>query len=779
MDAQNGSKMKHLSLIIAVVVTILFAFSATAQTVANAGKYRITVTTRPTPPAQGENQFLLTVMDGDKPLSGAAVDIHMDMTAMAMPADFKATPGANPGEYVARVFFSMAGEWKVDINVTQMAGMKMDGDGTARLMVDTGKSIIAKNPGNIPWSLIGIILLVVAVLATAILYRVIPVKPRGYIVGILTLVVVLVGTIFIVRKYRDPKQSTLLASANMDMSGFAAPGTQAVNTETAHYTDFTSTAGYTGTVVADQEEEIFPRVTGQLIEMSLYPGDKVTPGQLVAKLDSRELAAKQNQASYGSNAASLGITAARAELDTAHANMTKAQRARDAANAQLTQARIAKATTDNSVINNKIQAAEAVANAYAEKNGVQTETQYWRVQLQRKTLLFDQGAISQTDLDVTNDEYNNAVMRVNQANSALRAAEAAQKRVLNDVQNELDIATSKITEAQASLDGAEAEIKAAQSAIDGAMARMNAATSTANQAGAQLDEAATIKGYTDIRANVGGIVIARNVAPGTLVQPGTSIMKIAKIDVVRLQVSISEADLTRVRVGQRITAHTVDAPNEPITTLISAIFPASDASSRTAIVEARIPNPNMRLRPGQYLAVDMSLGNADSKALSVPTNALIARDGMNSVFLAVDNGMSKVAKRVTVTTGRLGSGRIEILDGVKEGDQVITSGIANLRDGDVITVLKNEVQTESSVTTAQPIKPVTDKNGVKYQPHGASTPPIESPMPVPEKMTPQTVTPVAPVALTWYHCPMHFEVESNSPGHCPKCGMELVKFIKS
>ena len=54
--------MKRLALIVVIAVTILFAFSATAQTVTSAGKYRITVTSRPNPPAQGENQLLISVI---------------------------------------------------------------------------------------------------------------------------------------------------------------------------------------------------------------------------------------------------------------------------------------------------------------------------------------------------------------------------------------------------------------------------------------------------------------------------------------------------------------------------------------------------------------------------------------------------------------------------------------------------------------------------------------------------------------------------------------------
>ena len=230
----------------------------------------------------------------------------------------------------------------------------------------------------------------------------------------------------------------------------------------------------------------------------------------------------------------------------------------------------------------------------------------------------------------------------------------------------------------------------------------------------------------------------------------------------------------------------INAPDDPITAQISAIFPASDAASRTAIVEARIPNPNMRLRPGQFLAVDLSLGNADALAITVPTNALIASDGLNSVFVAVDNGMSKVSKRVTVATGRLGNGRIEILSGINDGDQVITSGIANLRDGDVITIIPSEEIAASNNIQATPIKPVQEKNGIKYHPSDATPSSInENPVtsehsstPPPMQMKPADKAMPAVNSLTWYHCPMHSVVESNSAGTCPLCGMDLVRFDK-
>ena len=109
------------------------------------------------------------------------------------------------------------------------------------------------------------------------IYHRLPQQPRGYLAGTLTLFIVLLGTIAVVNKYRDTKTSTVIGSATMDMSTQAAPGTTAVVTETVHAAPFQASASYTGSVVPDVEEEVYPRVTGRLVSMPFYPGDRLAP----------------------------------------------------------------------------------------------------------------------------------------------------------------------------------------------------------------------------------------------------------------------------------------------------------------------------------------------------------------------------------------------------------------------------------------------------------------------------------------------------------------------
>ncbi len=390
---------------------------------AQAGKFTVEATSRPSPPVVGNNLLIISVKDGGKPLTGAGVDVHLDMTNMPMPADAKAAPGANAGEYGATINLSMAGGWTVDVHVQQMAGMTMAGDGTAHFLIETGKSLTAREAAVLPWFTIFTALVLGTTLLTFLMYKWLPRRARGYLAGTLTLLIVLLGTIAVVNKYRDTKTSTVIESATMDMSAQAAPGTTAVTAETVDAAPFQASAGYTGTVAPEQEEEIYPRVTGRLISMPFYPGDRIAPGQIVAQLDSTELAAKETEALHGSMGAAQNVAAAQADIATARAGHTRALRAVEQMQAQLAQAQSAARGAEGAVkaaqsevLNARQlakeaesavnaaqagieQANEAVTQAQSDVDSAKADVDYWTAEIAREQKLFAQGAIAREELD--------------------------------------------------------------------------------------------------------------------------------------------------------------------------------------------------------------------------------------------------------------------------------------------------------------------------------------------------------------------------------------------
>lgn len=621
-----------------MLAAVLPAWAADAVT-GQAGKYAVEVQTDPSPPIAGENQFVLTVKDGGTPLQGAVVGVHVDMLDMPMPADFTAVPGGEPGQYVAKVNLAMAGKWRVTVKVAQMAGMAMAGDGEAAFALETGKGLTAGAAGGgVPWLLVGLSVLVLALVAGVIVFWRRP-GARGVAAGLLTLVVVLTGTVAVVRKYRDPTVSTVIGSATMDMSAMqAAPGTVAVTAEEVAYRPFQASAGYTGTVVPDQEEDVYPRVSGRIAAMPFYPGDRVQRGQVLAQLDAQELAA--------SAAGALGgVRAAQGDLSAAYQGVAEAASGVESARAGVEQAR------------------SAVVQAQADVSTMQADATYWQTEIAREQRLYKVGAISREELDRETAQAAAAQAKLDQAHAGVRAAQAG------------------VTRAERELAQAQARHRSAQAAIGAARGKLE-------QAAAERRSAATVNAYTVVRASNSGVVTARYVAPGVVVQPGMSILKIAKLDFVRLQANVAEADLAHLRVGQGMTARTINAPDRPISAKITAIFPARDTATRTAVVEARVPNPGGRLQPGEYLTVQLNLGHAAEQSLSVPTQALVVRDGQVSLYVARADGPRTVARRLVVTTGLHSNDRTEVTSGLSAGERVITSGLDNLHDGDAVTILR-------------------------------------------------------------------------------------------
>jgi RND family efflux transporter MFP subunit len=738
-----------------ILVLLALALSATlaaAQATAPAGKYVAQLTCEPTPPQTGDNLFTITVSEGGKPVGGLGVSVHIDMTAMPMPADFVATAGATDGTYAADVNLSMAGKWLVDVKVEQMPGMTMAGDGAARFTVETGGAITGAAAGRkVPWKAILVVVLVLVALVTLIFRRHIPPGTRGVITGLLTLAVVALITVSIVVKYRNPKTATVIGSATMDMSSMqAAPGSVAVSTEVVQPAPFQATVSYTGTVVADSEVDIYPRVAGRLVYMPLYPGDRVTAGQVVARLDTTELSAREAQATYGAEEARQGVGMASAGVAAAQAGRTKAQRAADQAQAQTRQAqseargagaaleaaqgelagaRQMAREAESAITSAQLgidQADAETAQARAEVESMKADAVYWRAEIAREKTLFEKGVIAREELDRETAQAAASEAKLAQAAAGLRNAEAGVARARQELeqaearraaaqaatktaearvtqaQADRETAAGKIAEMQAASAASRADVVAAQAMERGAAAQRRMAASAAGRAQAAQGEAATVRGYTQISSPMAGWVSARLVAPGTLVQPGTPVLRVVSTDFVRIQTSISAADAAQVSLGDIVTAQPFDRSSAPIAAAVTAVFPTSDPTARTSVVEARVANRDGRLRPGQYLTVQVGVGQKGGSVLSVPNGALQSRPGGLSLFVVDQAAGRPVARLATVTTGKVSNARTETASGLRAGDEVIVLGLENLEDGAAITVVQRGAYPPTAPSAAQP-----------------------------------------------------------------------------
>jgi membrane fusion protein, multidrug efflux system len=216
-----------------------------------------------------------------------------------------------------------------------------------------------------------------------------------------------------------------------------------------------------------------------------------------------------------------------------------------------------------------------------------------------------------------------------------------------------------------------------ESRYQSALASVDLARAQHSQSKARLDELRINLANTIVSSPVNGFIARRAVDPGASVSQNAPVVDVVDITRVRLVANVVEKDLTQMKTGN-VTAVEVDAfPGEMFMGRIARIAPVLDPATRTASIEIEIPNPDFRLKPGMYARVGITTGTKKD-ALVAPANAVIDLGGRRGVFLPQNNQ----AVFRTVQVGTEQGDVVEILGGVTEGDTVITTGAAALRDGD-------------------------------------------------------------------------------------------------
>jgi RND family efflux transporter MFP subunit len=169
------------------------------------------------------------------------------------------------------------------------------------------------------------------------------------------------------------------------------------------------------------------------------------------------------------------------------------------------------------------------------------------------------------------------------------------------------------------------------------------------------------------RSPVTGFVIEKAAVQGMHVMPGETLYRIADLSTVWIEADIYEQEMRFLRVGRPATV-TLDAyPGEQFRGRAIYIYPFVEEKTRTVRVRFELPNPRGRLKPGMYANVELQ-GPA-GEGLTVPTNAVLDSGTQQIVFVAQGDGYFIPRN---VKTGRRLAERIEILEGLKEGEQIAT-----------------------------------------------------------------------------------------------------------
>ncbi len=212
-----------------------------------------------------------------------------------------------------------------------------------------------------------------------------------------------------------------------------------------------------------------------------------------------------------------------------------------------------------------------------------------------------------------------------------------------------------------------------------------------------------------LRAPFSGQVGLRNVSIGEVVSAGQELVTLVRMDPIEVDFSVPENVLAQLRNGQAIQV-TVDAfPGDVFGGKVVAIDPVIDPASRSAKLRAQIPNPDARLRPGQFAQLRLDTGTGSADALLVPEQALMQDGDTRFVYTIVDGK----AKRAPIKTGTRVPGFVQVTEGLKAGDVVITAGQAKpmMRDGVPVKPLPTQPSDSAGAAPAATARPAAPAAG--------------------------------------------------------------------
>lgn len=356
------------------------------------------------------------------------------------------------------------------------------------------------------------------------------------------------------------------------------------------------------TVFAREQANISSRITAPIRKLLVRKGDNVAAGQVLAQLENRDLTAQQAE-----SAAAVAEAEANLQRLIAGTLPGDIERARG-----------------------ELARAEAVLNE-AQKN------------YERRRLLYEQGAIPQRDLLVSQTELAQA-----------RAAHEVAQKSLDLLQNQ----------------SRDKDILMAKSRLEQARARLAFAQT-------QLE-------YTEIRSSSAGTITEQFMFPGDMAKPDAPIFTVMDLSSVVARAQVAETDAAGVRKGQPCAFAPTDGGGTSYEGRISVVNQAVDPARRTVEAWCEIANPNRALRGGAFGQLTIVTG-IDPKSLVVPAAAVQFIEGTKrgSAMIVGQNG---VALRREVETGEAFEGKVQIKSGLTDGDTVIIQGAYGLPEGTQIRI---------------------------------------------------------------------------------------------
>jgi len=478
---------------------------------------------------------------------------------------------------------------------------------------------------------------------------------------------------------------------------------------------------FVGNIVAASEVIVFPETPGKITQISVDEGSKVSKGDVIAKIEDKELKLQVKQAEAAVEAAAVGLEQARSlsevrirsQIAQAQAGFTTAQAAlrqvQDLAEkrtvSQLEQAEAGlaaikaslKKIKDGARDEEKRQVEATVQQAKAGLDNAKAD-------LERIENLYAAGAVSKQTLDATRTGATVAEAQYEAASQQLKLVEtgAREEDILavesqvrqaeaglelarsmaetRSWEKDIEMAQGQYNQAKAALDATKALEKARSWE-----AEITAAEMGLKQAQTGLELAKEMLSNATITAPISGIVSKRTLDKGSMAVPGMPLFTIVDMDKVKAVVNVTEANLSKISPDDEVDVSVEAFPEEPMKGKITMISPTLKAMSRTASVEITIGNSSHRLKPGMFAKVTI-LVEVHKNTVVVRRSAVLEDRASGDKYLFVVN--NNMAEKRRVEIGIATSDVMEILSGINPGEKVVVSGQNYLKGGEIVKVVK-------------------------------------------------------------------------------------------
>jgi RND family efflux transporter MFP subunit len=292
-------------------------------------------------------------------------------------------------------------------------------------------------------------------------------------------------------------------------------------------------------------------------------------------------------------------------------------------------------------------------------------------------------------------QLNQAYANVQEAAAAVQQSKAA----LQQAQANLDLArmtrdryaplikTHAVT--QQSVDDTEQAFNARQADVSAAVANIAVVQARLSAERANVERLTQLQGFERVVAPFEGVITARNVEQGDLVNDGSgngskSLFSIAQSDVLRVQVEVPQSAALGIETGQQAIVTVEERPGHPYTAIVSRSAGSVDLAARTMLTEVQVDNHDGSLLPGMYGQVKFDLAQSQP-SLVIPSTALVIdKNGTHVVTVTSDH----TVHFIPVDIGQDMGAQVEISQGLRGGEQLVSNPSDLLSNGQKVSVVQ-------------------------------------------------------------------------------------------